>query len=64
LSDLNTRTPSGGDVTQRTDTKPAFSIDLLEQVLSSKNLQAACRVLWGLGARYPRLPDYANNRSN
>jgi len=28
-------------VTQRIDTKPAFSIDLLEQVLSSENLQAA-----------------------
>ena len=41
MSDLNARTPTGGDVTQRSDTKPAFSIDLLEQVLSSENLQAA-----------------------
>jgi len=41
LSDLNTRTPSGGDVTQRIGMKPAFSIDLLEQVLASENLQAA-----------------------
>ena len=41
MSDLNARTPTGGDVTQRIDTKPAFSIDLLEQVLSSENLQAA-----------------------
>jgi len=41
LSDLNTRTPSGGDVTQRIDTKLAFSNDLLEQVLNSENLQAA-----------------------
>ena len=41
MSDLNTRTPSGGDVTQRIGMKPAFSIDLLEQVLTSENLQAA-----------------------
>jgi len=41
LSDLNTRTPSGGDVTQRIGMKPAFSIDLLEQVLASENLQVA-----------------------
>jgi len=41
LSDLNTRTPPGGDVTQRIGMKPAFSIDLLEQVLASENLQAA-----------------------
>jgi RNA-directed DNA polymerase len=41
LSDLNARTPTGGDVTQRIDMKPAFSNDLLEQVLSSENLQAA-----------------------
>ena len=41
MSDLNARTPTGGDVTQRIDMKPAFSNDLLEQVLSSENLQAA-----------------------
>jgi len=38
---LNTQTPSGGDVTQRIGMKPAFNIDLLEQVLKSENLQAA-----------------------
>ncbi len=38
---MNTRTPSGDDVTQRIDTKPAFSNDLLEQVLNGENLQAA-----------------------
>ena len=31
----------GSDVTQRTVTKPAFSNDLLEQVLTRANLQAA-----------------------
>jgi len=41
LSDLNTRTPSGDDVTQRIDTKPAFSNALFEQVLQSSNLQRA-----------------------
>ncbi|MCP5170307.1 MAG: group II intron reverse transcriptase/maturase [Hahellaceae bacterium] len=41
MSDLNTRTPSGEDVTQRIDMKPAFGKDLLEQVLQSGNLQAA-----------------------
>jgi len=41
LSDLNTRTPTGGDVTQRIGMKPAFSVDLLEQVLNSENLKAA-----------------------
>ena len=41
MTDLNTRTPSGDDVTQRTDMKLTFSIDLLEQVLNSENLQAA-----------------------
>ena len=41
MSDLNARTPTGGDVIQRIGMKPAFSIDLLEQVLSSENLQAA-----------------------
>jgi len=41
LSDLNTRTPSGEDVTQRIVMKPAFSEDLLGQVLRPENLQAA-----------------------
>ncbi len=41
MSDLNARTPTGGDVTQRSGTKPAFSIDLFEQVFSRENLQAS-----------------------
>jgi len=41
LSDLNTRTPSGGDVTQRMSMKPAFSENLFEQVLLPENIQAA-----------------------
>ena len=41
MSDLNTRTPPGDDVTQRNDLQPAFSHDLLEQVLQRENLQAA-----------------------
>ena len=41
MTDLNTRTPPGDDVTQRTDMKPAFSLDLLEQVLNRANLEAA-----------------------
>jgi len=41
MTDLNTRTPPGDDVTQRTVMKPAFSTDLLEQVLSRANLQVA-----------------------
>ncbi len=41
MTDLNTRTPSGGDVTQRALMKPAFSEDLFEQVLQPENLQAA-----------------------
>jgi RNA-directed DNA polymerase len=41
LSDLNTRTPTGGDVTQRNDMKPAFSEDLFERMLLRGNLQAA-----------------------
>jgi len=41
LSHLNTRTPSGDDVTQRSDTKPAFSNDLFEHVLQEDNLSAA-----------------------
>ncbi|MFT6914746.1 MAG: RNA-directed DNA polymerase [Motiliproteus sp.] len=38
---MNTRTPSGDDVTQRIDSKSAFSQDLFEQVLQRNNLQAA-----------------------
>ena len=41
MTDLNTRTPSGEDVTQRTAMKPAFSEDLLEQVLQPENLETA-----------------------
>ena len=33
--------PSGDDVTQRSDPKPAFSFDLFERVLQRGNLQAA-----------------------
>jgi len=41
LSDLNTRMPSGSDVTQRTDEQPAFSADLLELFLKPSNLVSA-----------------------
>lgn len=41
MSYLKTQTPTGGDVTQRTDRKPAFSNHLFEQVLQRGNLQAA-----------------------
>ncbi|PCJ20489.1 MAG: hypothetical protein COB04_04340 [Gammaproteobacteria bacterium] len=41
MTDLNTRTPPGDDAIQRTDLKPAFSNDLLEQMLSRANLQEA-----------------------
>jgi RNA-directed DNA polymerase len=41
LSHLNARTPTGGDVIQRSDTKPAFSDNLLEQVLARPNLLVA-----------------------
>ncbi len=41
LSHLNTRTPPGDDVTQRSDLKPAFSIELFERALQRGNLQAA-----------------------
>lgn len=41
MSHLNTRMPSGNDVAQRIDPKPAFSNDLFEQVLLSANLQRA-----------------------
>jgi len=33
--------PTGNDVTQRSDSKPAFSHDLFEQVLRRSNLQTA-----------------------
>ncbi len=35
---LNTQTPTGGDVTQRSDSKPAFSDDLFERVLQRDNI--------------------------
>lgn len=41
MSHLKPRTPSGDDVTQRGDLKPAFSDDLLERVLQRDNLAAA-----------------------
>ena len=41
MTDLNTRTPSGEDVTQRTFMKPAFSEDLLGQALQPQNIEAA-----------------------
>ena len=41
MTDLNTRMPSGNDVTQRAAMKPAFSSDLLEAVLHRANLQQA-----------------------
>jgi RNA-directed DNA polymerase len=51
LSDLNTRMPSGSDVTQRTDMKPAFSAHLLEPILQPANiLQAWKRVRANKGA--------------
>jgi RNA-directed DNA polymerase len=41
LADLNTRTPPGDGVTQRTVEKPAFGDDLLEHILASDNLRRA-----------------------
>ena len=41
MSDLNTRTPPGDDVTQRRDMKPALGEDLFELVLRHSNMQAA-----------------------
>lgn len=38
---LNTRTPTGDDVTQRSDLKPAFSDDLFERVLQRDNILKA-----------------------
>jgi len=51
LSDLNTRIPSGSDVTQRTDKQPAFSVILLELTLKPSNiLEAWKRVRANKGA--------------
>lgn len=41
MTDLNTRTPYGEDVTQRIAVKPAFSEDLLGQALQPQNLETA-----------------------
>ncbi len=41
MSDLNTRTPPGDDVTQRTAPQPAFSNTLFERALHPENLQSA-----------------------
>lgn len=41
MSHLNTRTPTGDDVTQRSDLKPAFSDNLFERAFHRSNLQAA-----------------------
>ena len=41
LPHLNTQTPTGDDVTQRRDSKPAFSNDLFERVLQRDNLHVA-----------------------
>ena len=38
---MNTRMPTGNDVTQRSAPKSAFSQDLFEHVLQRGNLQAA-----------------------
>ncbi|HHD2155834.1 TPA: group II intron reverse transcriptase/maturase [Klebsiella pneumoniae] len=38
---MNTRTPTGDDVTQRSDLKPAFSQNLLEHALRRENILAA-----------------------
>ena len=41
MTHLNTQTPTGGDVTQRSDSKPAFSDDLFERVLQRENILKA-----------------------
>jgi RNA-directed DNA polymerase len=41
LSHLKTRTPSGDDVPQRSDSKPVFSNELFDRVLQRDNLSAA-----------------------
>lgn len=51
MSDLNTRIPSGSDVTQRTDKQPVFSEILLELTLKPSNiLEAWKRVRANKGA--------------
>jgi RNA-directed DNA polymerase len=51
LPHLNARTPSGDDVTQRSDLKPAFSDNLFERVLQRDNiLKAWQRVRTNKGA--------------
>ena len=42
MSDLNTRMPSGSDVTQRTDEQPVIR-NLLELFLKPSNLVSACK---------------------
>jgi len=41
LPHLNTQTPTGGDVTQRSDLKPAFSDNLFERILQKDNILTA-----------------------
>ena len=41
MSNLNKRTPTGGDVTQSSDMKPAFSEDLFEQMISGASMESA-----------------------
>ena len=41
MSDLNTRIPSGSDVTQRINEQPAFGVDVLELALQPSNILAA-----------------------
>lgn len=41
MSDLNTRIPSGNDVTQHFSLQPSFSENLLERTLQRENIQAA-----------------------
>ena len=51
MSDLNTRMPTGNDVTQRADKQPAFTDDLLEPILHADNiLEAWKRVRANKGA--------------
>lgn len=67
MSHLNARKPTGGDVIQRSDSKPAFSQDLFEYVLEPGNLQAAfkrVRANKGVagidGMTIDEFPDWAN----
>ena len=41
MSDLNTRIPSGNDVTQHLSLQPSFSENLFERTLHRENIQAA-----------------------